>query len=168
MNIPLNIDWQQILLHMLNFIILATGLYLLLYNPIKTFMQKRKEHYEEIEKRTAEAEINAKNLEDEYKQRLENAEKEINLRLAEESKRIAEESEEKIKNTEAQAAKIIANARAEAKREHDKLLEDAQSEISDIVVSATEQLLAKDKTPETNKAIYEQFLSIAGRENKSK
>ena len=31
MNIPLNIDWQQILLHLLNFAILAGGLYLLLY-----------------------------------------------------------------------------------------------------------------------------------------
>lgn len=31
MNIPLNIDWQQILLHLFNFAILAGGLYLLLY-----------------------------------------------------------------------------------------------------------------------------------------
>ncbi len=31
MNIPLNIDWQQILLHLLNFVILAGGLYFLLY-----------------------------------------------------------------------------------------------------------------------------------------
>lgn len=51
MNIPLNIDWQQILLHMLNFTILALGLFLVLYNPVKKFMQKRKEYYEEIEKK---------------------------------------------------------------------------------------------------------------------
>ena len=30
MNIPLNIDWQQILLHLMNFVILAGGLYFLL------------------------------------------------------------------------------------------------------------------------------------------
>ena len=40
MNIPLNIDWQQILLHLLNFVILAGGLYLLLYQPVKAFMEK--------------------------------------------------------------------------------------------------------------------------------
>ena len=39
MNIPLNIDWQQILLHLLNFVILAGGLYLLLYQPVKAFME---------------------------------------------------------------------------------------------------------------------------------
>ena len=38
MNLPLNIDFQQIALHLLNFVILAGGLYLLLYNPLKNFM----------------------------------------------------------------------------------------------------------------------------------
>ena len=47
MNIPLNIDWQQILLHLLNFVILAGGLYLLLYKPVKTFMEKRQLYYQE-------------------------------------------------------------------------------------------------------------------------
>ena len=45
MNIPLNIDWQQILLHLLNFVILAGGLYLLLYKPVKTFLDKRQKYY---------------------------------------------------------------------------------------------------------------------------
>ena len=39
---PLNIDWQQILLHLLNFVILAGGLYFLLYKPVKNFMLARK------------------------------------------------------------------------------------------------------------------------------
>ena len=42
MNVPLNIDWQQILLHLMNFAILAGGLYLLLYKPVKQFMAKRR------------------------------------------------------------------------------------------------------------------------------
>lgn len=48
--VPLNIDWQQILLHLLNFVILFAGLYLLLYKPVKAFMQKRREHYEKMDK----------------------------------------------------------------------------------------------------------------------
>lgn len=49
MNIPLNIDWQQILLHLLNFVILAGGLYFLLYKPVKQFMAKREEHYRSVD-----------------------------------------------------------------------------------------------------------------------
>ena len=41
---PLNIDWQQILLHALNFVILVGGLYFLLFNPVKKFMAKREEY----------------------------------------------------------------------------------------------------------------------------
>ena len=48
MNIPLNIDWQQILLHLFNFTILAGGLYLLLYRPVKEFMKKRDAYYQGI------------------------------------------------------------------------------------------------------------------------
>ena len=40
MGIPLNVDWQQILLHLFNFIILFGGLWLLLYKPVKNFMAK--------------------------------------------------------------------------------------------------------------------------------
>ena len=42
---PLNIDWQQILLHLLNFLILAVGLYFILYKPVKKFMKKREVDY---------------------------------------------------------------------------------------------------------------------------
>ena len=46
MGLPLNIDWQQILLHLFNFLILAGGLYLLLYKPVKQFMDKREQTYQ--------------------------------------------------------------------------------------------------------------------------
>ena len=46
MNLPLNIDFQQIFLHLFNFAILAFGLYILLYKPVKDFLEKRQEHYE--------------------------------------------------------------------------------------------------------------------------
>ena len=49
MNIPLNIDWQQIILHLLNFAILAGGLYFLLYRPVRKFMDQREEHYRQME-----------------------------------------------------------------------------------------------------------------------
>ena len=56
MNIPLNIDWQQILLHLFNFSILVGGLYLLLFKPVKNFMDKRAKHYQDMENAAAERE----------------------------------------------------------------------------------------------------------------
>ena len=50
MGIPLNVDWQQILLHLFNFIILFGGLWLLLYKPVKNFMAKREAYYKDMDK----------------------------------------------------------------------------------------------------------------------
>ncbi len=63
---PLNIDWQQILLHMFNFVILFAVLYFLLYQPIKSFMEKRIKYYEtrerEIEEKLLEANMQNKDI----------------------------------------------------------------------------------------------------------
>jgi F-type H+-transporting ATPase subunit b len=49
MNLPLNIDIQQILLHLLNFTILFGILYFLLYSPVKKFMEKREQYYKDMD-----------------------------------------------------------------------------------------------------------------------
>ena len=76
MGVPLNIDWQQILLHLFNFLILAGGLYLLLYKPVKAFMEKRKAYYADMvaaaNAKKAEAEVTQR----QYAQHLETAEAE--------------------------------------------------------------------------------------------
>ena len=46
---PLNIDFLQVLLHMLNFVILAGGLSLLLFKPISKFLDQRRAHFETLE-----------------------------------------------------------------------------------------------------------------------
>ena len=68
-NIPLNIDWQQILLHLFNFSILVGGLYLLLFKPVKNFMDKRTKHYQEMESAAAEREKATRELETSMQQR---------------------------------------------------------------------------------------------------
>ncbi|MFR3310210.1 MAG: ATP synthase F0 subunit B [Christensenellales bacterium] len=77
MNIPLNINFQQILLHLLNFVILAGGLYFLLYGPVKKFMDGRQKHYSDLKAQTEDELAKAKALEREYRERLSAADAEI-------------------------------------------------------------------------------------------
>ena len=74
---PLNIDWQQILLHLLNFLILFAGLYFILYKPVKKFMKKRADGYAEQESRTKEALEDAERSRDAYSAKLAEADAEI-------------------------------------------------------------------------------------------
>ena len=61
--VPLNIDWQQILLHLLNFVILFAGLYLLLCDreieEKRAAAKKELDHYEQMRKSAAEEEADA-------------------------------------------------------------------------------------------------------------
>ena len=81
MNIPLNIDWQQILLHLLNFVILAGGLYLLLYKPVKTFMEKRQQYYQEQDAKAAKTLADAEKTAAEVRQQLKNADADAAAKL---------------------------------------------------------------------------------------
>ena len=154
---PLNIDWQQILLHLLNFLILATGLTLLLYKPVKRFMKKREDEYAAREEGTQKALDDAKDKEREYEQKLSDADAEI----AEMKKRAAEESEEarseKLRAAESEAKKIVDNARAKAKSEHDKIIEGVGDDIRDMVDEMAGKVALSSSVDEA----YESFLKAA-------
>ena len=77
MNIPLNIDWQQILLHVFNFSILVGGLYLLLFKPVKSFMAKREKHYADMESAAVAREKDTEELKAEIQNKVEVAGLEI-------------------------------------------------------------------------------------------
>ena len=88
MNIPLNIDWQQILLHLFNFTILAGGLYLLLYRPVKEFMQKRDAYYQGINDQAEQLKQQADQLKKDYQQKLSEADSEIAQKRADAQKQL--------------------------------------------------------------------------------
>ena len=85
---PLNIDWQQILLHLFNFVLLFAILYFLLYKPVKKFMDDRTAYYKDIEDKANENFAQSEKTNAEYTEKLEKAEDEI----AEEKKQAYVES----------------------------------------------------------------------------
>ena len=74
---PLNIDWQQILLHLMNFAILAGGLYVLLYRPVKAFMAKREAYYQAQADQAEKTAQEAERLKADYQAKLDAAGEEI-------------------------------------------------------------------------------------------
>ena len=76
MGVPLNIDWQQILLHLFNFLILFGGLYLLLYRPVKAFMDKRTAYYADMDAEAKRKLADAERQEKQYRDHLANVENE--------------------------------------------------------------------------------------------
>ena len=67
---PLNIDFTQVLLHMLNFVILAGALGFLLFKPITKFTADRQKHFEDLAKENEEAAKANAEMKAEYEQKL--------------------------------------------------------------------------------------------------
>ena len=134
MSIPLNIDWQQILLHLFNFAILAGGLYLLLYRPVKQFMEQREAAYQ----KSHDAAVARKRAE-------------------------AEQELEELRSRQMAAAKkeaeaLLTKARESARREREEMISRASRELVEAAASAAEKIaLGADDDP------YDQFLRLAER-----
>ena len=163
---PLNIDVTQILLHMLNFVILAGGLIFLLYKPVKRFMEERQAHFDERARTGAEqAEQNAA-LKAEYETRLKNAEAEIAQMKHKAAEEAAGTAKEYMDAAKEKAAKLISDAETEAENRKEHILESAQTEIGEMVIEATWKLLNKQGTPERSRELYDEFIDcVTQKEN---
>ncbi len=139
--IPLNIDWQQILLHLFNFAILALGLYLLLWKPVKNFMAKREAHYAEMNDSAESALADAEALKQSYSDQLSSVDQEIQEMRENAAKNADKLAAAKLEAAEEQAAKIIANAQADAELERQKIISSARDEIVDLASIAAEKLV---------------------------
>ena len=156
MNIPLNIDWQQILLHLFNFSILVGGLYLLLFKPVKNFMDKRAKHYQDMENAAAEREKATRELEASMQQRQAALDAELDEKRPAAAKEAEAYAQQQRDAAREQADKLMAAARENAENDRKKIVAEANREAVSIAEAAMEKLLAK----ETSRA-YDAFVNAA-------
>lgn len=159
MNLPLNIDWQQILLHLFNFVILFAILYYLLYKPVKDFMEQRMEYYKKLDDDTKSNLEASEKTKEEYINKLAVVENEISEKREKARKEIEKFNADKIKEAEKEAEKIVEEAHQTLEKERVKMLKEAQNEISNMVVSATEKIVLQSSTTES----FDQFLAAVER-----
>ena len=138
---PLNIDWQQILLHLLNFVILAGGLYFILYKPVKQFMRKREEGYAAREARTKQLHDEAAALREKYDARLRQAEEQIQRDRERHHEELEEERQRLLEDAKDQARAIISTASQTAELRSKKVLDDAREEVRAMAVGMVEKLV---------------------------
>ena len=155
--LPLNVDWQQILLHLFNFTILFGALYILLYKPVRDFMENREKHYADIDSKANQALADAESSKASYEEKERNLDEEIRARKSSLSKEIEAERERRLADARSEAEKLIADARGEADREKKERIESAQKEITEMVTDAMEKLTLE----QTASDAFDQFLDAA-------
>ena len=159
MKLPLNIDVQQILLHLLNFTILFGGLYFILYKPVRKIMDEREEHFKKLEEEANGKIEESEKSRVEYENKLKNADSEINAQNEAAGKETFADRERIITAANDEAAKILKKAREKANAEHDRIISEAQKEIAEIVNEATEKIVL-----DSNLDTYDEFLNAANKD----
>lgn len=152
---PLNINLQQILLHLLNFVILFAILYFLLYNPVKKFMEKRTEEYKKMDDSAKQNLVEAERIKDEYTKRIMSADAEIEKMKADAEKDAESLADKRLKIAELEAETIIKTARSVAENEKKKIIDSAQKDIAEIITTAAEKVVGSSSD------VYNDFLENA-------
>ena len=148
---PLNINFQQIFLHLFNFVILGGGLYLLLYKPVVDFMNKREQYFSNLEKETQQALEQAKEKEAQYNEKLNQVNDEMAIKKVEAIKECEKLVDARIQSAKEEASHILEDAHIKAKMHHDKMVEQAKEEITDLALDTAKKMM-------TDQDIYSQFV----------
>lgn len=160
MNIPLNINLQQILLHLMNFAILAGGLYFLLYNPVKKFMAQRTAHYQELDDAAQKKLAEADRLKEQYTEQLKAADEQVHAMRADAMRAVQDQTDAQLADAARQAEAVLREASREAARSREKILAETRKDLKELAVTATEKLLLESEGDP-----IDQFLKAAERGN---
>lgn len=168
MNVPLNIDWQQILLHAFNFAILAAGLIILLYRPIRKFMKKREEGYKAAAEKAEKERNEAIKLEKDIAARKAAVDEEVEAYRAAAVKQANDEAETRLSEAKKRAEGIMPAATSAAEAKKKEIIDSSEDAITDMVITASEKLASYSATPATDSNIYDRFIETAAEQEDKK
>ena len=151
---PLGIDFMQVFLHLFNVVILFGGLYILVYAPVKKFMQQREDHYKEMEQKAQDAMKDAEDIKHTYEEKLKNVQDEIAAQKKKAAMEMERERQAGTRDVREEATKIIADAKRDAEKKRSAILADAKQEISKMIEEAAEKLMLEG----ADGSIYNAFL----------
>lgn len=144
---------------MFNLIILGFGLYLLLYKPVKAFMDKREAYYKELDDSANKKNEDANKLLKEYQDKLAKADEEIKDKKNIAMKELDDKVNSELNKAKEDAKRIVEDAKAQGQKKHDELVESANKDICDLAIKATSKLV--DKTLDDS---YDEFLLAVKKE----
>ncbi len=142
---PLNIDWQQILLHLLNFVILAGGLYFLLYKPVEDFMAKRAQEYKDIDDYAMKNRVETEAMRKAAQEKLDAVQEEIAQLRIKAGDEMEAEKQQMIADARTEARRILDTAGKTADQRAKKALADSNDEIRDLAMEAVRKMLLSDE-----------------------
>ena len=147
----------DLIINLVNIVVLAVLVRVLLYKPVKKFLDERKARLKEAEDKAVSREAEALQSKEKYDALISDAEKIKEQTEAEARKNARAMSDSIIGKANEDAEKLLEKARAKAQKEHDEMIENAKGELADIALEMAEKVIGREVGDADNKRIIESF-----------
>ncbi len=146
----------------INLVILYFILKRFLYGPITKILAERESQVSGIYDDARKANESAKNLEDEYTQKLNTARDEASSIIKQATEYAKKNEEQIIQQANDQAGQIIQKANAQIEQERKKSYENIKSDISELSVSIAQKIIQKEINAKDHEILIDQFIENVG------
>jgi F-type H+-transporting ATPase subunit b len=157
-NLPLGLDGMKILLHLLNFLILFIGVTLLVYKPVKKFIENRQNEIKEQYDTNEQVKKEAEELHALYKEKLDKADSEILVHRMEAERTANMIKETAVLEASKKAEEIINRAEAESDEIKKETISGIKGKVADVAVAIAEALLEREISSEENEQIIDKCI----------
>ena len=148
---------KDILIHIINIVVLFVLLRVLLYKPVRKFMDARAARIQKEMEDAEEAKKQAQALQEEIAAQRSAAEKQAADIVAEGERQAAEQAGKLLADARGEAAKIIDFAHKKADFERNKAIGEAQKDIADAAVDMAGKIIGREISAKDNEKLIEEF-----------
>ena len=153
----LELDLWTTVFQIINFLVLTTVLYFVLFRPVMRSMRERKAKEERATRETAQDRQEAERLRAALEDRLASVEEEAAAIVARAKEQAEIERTTLLQETEAEAERILTEAHANADRLGKQTIDEFEGELLDTIMSISGQVIGQASPPEIHDGLVQQL-----------
>ncbi len=148
---------QDILIHILNVVILYVLLRVILFNPVKKFMDQRTEKLRAQKEDAENALASAEEKKKEYESLLSHAEEDGGKVLSDAKKQALAEKEKILESARQESETILKEAKEAAQKEKEEALHSMQHEVGELAAELAGKIMAREVKLADNDKVVDDF-----------
>lgn len=157
----LRLDWN-LLFTILNLLIFYVVIKKFLIRPVLSMMDKREQMIQDQLEAASAKEAEAEERKAQYEASLAGAKEEAASIVEKARSEAKAHYDQAVQEAEAEAGRIAAKAQRDAANEKEQARRDVQAEVAGLAMAAVAKILQDGSSPESDEALYRQFLQKAG------
>ncbi|MBQ5430767.1 MAG: F0F1 ATP synthase subunit B [Lachnospiraceae bacterium] len=161
-NLLVNIDWQTIVIQLINLFIQVLLFKKLLYKPVMNVLEKRQNLVDAPIKEAENAKKEALELKDQYEQSLAGASEEASRIIKEATTTANAKSEKIVNDAVAEAAAIKQQTEVEVEQQKKRAIAGAKEEIGSMAMGIASKVIGREITEDDHKDLVDEFILKVG------